>query len=926
MPVGDNSLLQAARGYAARGWPVFPCNPSTKRPLVSSAIEGEGGVKLASTDAETIRGWWRKWPRAMIGFATGARAGVFVVDIDAGEDKKTGKIYSADELIATLQLALGGERFPATVWSVTPRGGRHIYFAMPGGETIGNRGDLLGKGSRIDVRGEGGYVILPPSARPDGAAYQWLPPHGAPIAEASPALLDCILRRGAWAAEAGIAPAPARSSPARSTRSTRSTAEGGDRAVEKYVANAFDAEIKAVAGEGQGNRNHRLNLAAVKLGEFVAAGALDQAAVEHALEQAAADCGLVKDDGIASVRKTIASGMRKGLRQPRDLDAIRAAAAERARRHAAARYEFDSGREAADHFDPARAAGDDYDPGAFAALAAPPPSPPPPMDFDASFPDGGEPPRYTEKDQRDRWGFDPPPRDRDDFMRRLAFLQHTDLGNVERFRLRNANRFRHCPALGWLFWDRTRWSRRGAEDELFAAVHASAIGIQEEADWLAASGDDLVIGTKGRGDDEEVVKLSDVLRRWGRQSENAGRLSAVVKHAPAYLAIEPDQLDADPFKINVRNGTLIVRRGKGDGDPIEFRRHDPADLITKVAPVDYDPKASAPIYDEFLQVVQPADEMRRFLHQWGGLSLTGDMTEQRFVFCYGKGANGKTTLLEAWSHVVGDYGTSIPIETFISEGRGRNAGQATPDLAMLQGVRFVHTNEPEKGGKLSEGLIKLVTGGDRMKVRELNMPYFELQPLFKLMMSGNYKPKIDGGESTHGIWRRLSLVPWGVTVPKEKQDRTLPIKLRAEASGILNRLLDGLREWLATGLVLPDEVKTATEQYRSDSDPLGQFLDACTKIDGFGRVQTSELHRVFVAWAKASGEREWSSKGFSAAMLERGYERVKSDHFFWVGLRLTKSESDFVDHEGRPLKLRTHVDGVQSEDRRRPSEDDEIPF
>jgi putative DNA primase/helicase len=125
--------------------------------------------------------------------------------------------------------------------------------------------------------------------------------------------------------------------------------------------------------------------------------------------------------------------------------------------------------------------------------------------------------------------------------------------------------------------------------------------------------------------------------------------------------------------------------------------HDPADLITRLANVVYDPNATCPRYDAFVAEVQPSAAVRRFLHQWGGLSLTGNVSEQVLAFFWGKGKNGKSTLLGAWGKIAGDYARGVTIETFINEGRGRNAGQATPDLARLDGVRMVHATEPERG-------------------------------------------------------------------------------------------------------------------------------------------------------------------------------------------------------------------------------------
>jgi len=178
-------------------------------------------------------------------------------------------------------------------------------------------------------------------------------------------------------------------------------------------------------------------------------------------------------------------------------------------------------------------------------------------------------------------------------------------------------------------------------------------------------------------------------------------------------------------------------------------------------------------------------------------------------------------------------------------------------------------------------------------VRHLNRDFFDLRPQFKLTISGNYKPEITGTDD--GIWGRVVLVPWMVKIPDEDQDLHLTDKLKAEASGILNRLLDGLRDWLDSGIeaMKPGQVVEATDEYRSDSDPLGRFLSHCIEDDTSARVQSSELYKVFCAWARASGEREWTATGFGKAMRERGYKKKQSNFIYWLGLKLIRSASEF---------------------------------
>lgn len=477
---------------------------------------------------------------------------------------------------------------------------------------------------------------------------------------------------------------------------------------------------------------------------------------------------------------------------------------------------------------------------------------------------------------------------------RLAWLPLTDLGNAERFARRNRGKLLFVAALGWLAWDGRRWARDGADELVTRAVHVTVRKIQDEAKALAASDDDSIVSeTKGK-----VTMLSDKVAAWGRASEAAAKLKPIPMQAAPYLAVAAGDLDADPWRINVLNGTLHIRREAGDTDPVELRQHDPDDLITKLAPVAFDPEAGCPIYDRFLGEVQPQAEMRTFLHQWGGYSLTGDVGEQKLCFFYGKGKNGKSTLVDAWGHVAGDYGETVPIETFLDQGRGRNAGAATPDLAILPGVRFLRTSEPEKGAKLAEALIKLVTGGEPIQARHLNRDYFKFRPAFKLTMSGNYRPAIDGTDE--GIWRRLVLVPWLFTIPKAEIDRGLPGKLAREGSGILNRLLDGLRDYVDRGLVWPEVVTEATEAYREDSDPLGKFLAIAVMPETGGRVQVTQFHRVFIAWARSAGEKEWTPKGLASAMKERGFRSKQSNVMWWLDCRLTVTEHDFDEGDTRP--------------------------
>lgn len=517
-------------------------------------------------------------------------------------------------------------------------------------------------------------------------------------------------------------------------------------------------------------------------------------------------------------------------------------------------------------------------------------------------------------------------------------LPLTDLGNAERWRVRHGADFRFCAELGWLHWQGQRWKLLSEEKdrlpaEVMQSVFATVRAIGNEAALVAASGH--ISGEDGQPHrllhrlpkgwleiegrqawfdalptlDRYVnvntdTKWSDKISAWAKTSEGIGKLNAVAALAKSFgdIAIKPDDLDADRMAINVLNGTLrFVRKAEKRSSEdvaagksqwrtgawqIDLKPHNRADLITKLAPVTWSPAKKSPEYDAFMARVQPDETMRRFIHQWGGLSLTGDISEQKLAFFYGQGRNGKGTWVEAIAAIAGDYAGSIPIESFLDNGGKRRGDQATPDIARLPGVRFLRASEPEKGASLNEGLIKMVTGGDPVDARHLNKGFFTFLPSFKMTISGNHKPNIK--DNSDGIWRRMQLVPWDVQIPAEEVDRKLGDKLRGEAPGILNRLLEGLLDWLTHGLIEPEAVRKATRAYRDDSDELGRFLsDICLVGDPLlYRVKSSDLHQYYTAWCDAAGGTFWKPKGFAKALRDKGFEQKQSNGIWWLGLTL----------------------------------------
>jgi len=441
-------------------------------------------------------------------------------------------------------------------------------------------------------------------------------------------------------------------------------------------------------------------------------------------------------------------------------------------------------------------------------------------------------------------------------------LQYTDMSNGELLAKSFAGKARYCAAWKkWLIWDGKRWKidERNRIHEIAKTVI--------------------------RGMYENVIKLADYrdqkeLMDHAMKSEALRRRKAAVESASWEQAInnDPEDLDRNEWLFNVGNGTL-------DLGPGEFREHRKEDLITKLANVDYDPDADCPLWKAFIrEIMDGRADLMEFLQATAGWTLTGDMSEQAMFILYGSGANGKSTYLNVLMDIMGDYAISTPTDTFMKKYNDKMSN----DIARLRGTRLVTTNEAEQGRKLSEPMIKQVTGNDMLTARFLYGEYFDFRPSFKIYMATNHRPIIDGTDN--GIWRRIKLVPFTLTVAKERQDKYLQAKLRAEAPGILNWLIEGCRMWRAKGLVSPVEIEEATDSYRNEMDAVGTFFqDRCVRNPG-GLTKTRDLFKAYQKWCAEANEPACSERMFGMRICEIGVERYRTQEArYWKDLMLKAS-------------------------------------
>jgi putative DNA primase/helicase len=219
----------------------------------------------------------------------------------------------------------------------------------------------------------------------------------------------------------------------------------------------------------------------------------------------------------------------------------------------------------------------------------------------------------------------------------------------------------------------------------------------------------------------------------------------------------------------------------------------------------------------------------------------------------------------------------------------KHDGGANNDIARLRGARFVTASESEAGKRLAEALLKELTGNDMITARYLYGEYFDFRPTLKLWLSTNHRPKVGGTDE--GIWRRIKLIPYTVTIPEEERDKHLGDKLKAEASGILNWCVAGGVRWTIRGLVEPSSVRSSTAEYRDEQDGIAHFIDEKLTRESNAEVRASELIEAYANHCAENGESRLPSRALSDGLIERGFTKrrvgarsSKPAGFYWSGI------------------------------------------
>ncbi len=432
----------------------------------------------------------------------------------------------------------------------------------------------------------------------------------------------------------------------------------------------------------------------------------------------------------------------------------------------------------------------------------------------------------------------------------------TEMGNSERLFELAGNDIRFVKNIGWHAWKEGRWlPDEMAVREIFKKSVVSQLYRE--------------LSIKALAHDYAGIKE---LSSWAKKSEADRQIQGGLAMAASLegIYIQPSDLDRDPWLLNVQNGTLDLKTGK-------LREHRREDVFTKICPVNFDPIATAPTWEKFLDRIMAGNQnLVGFLKRAIGYSLTGSVQAQCWFIAHGVGANGKGTFLNTILQMMGDYATqAAPDLLMMAKG---DASRHPTEQADLFGKRLAVCQETEEGRRLAEVAVKQMTGGDRIKARMMRQDFFEFDPTHKLWLATNHKPVIK--DTTVSTWRRIRMIPFSVVIPENERDETLSEKLKAELPGILAWAVEGCLEWQRDGLKPPKDVIAATNQYKESQDILSAFIsERCflpEKAPWAVKTSATNLYKAYTEWCEASGERPKAQRVFGEALTEKGYKRVRA--------------------------------------------------
>ncbi|MEK1378404.1 DNA primase [Limosilactobacillus fermentum] len=412
----------------------------------------------------------------------------------------------------------------------------------------------------------------------------------------------------------------------------------------------------------------------------------------------------------------------------------------------------------------------------------------------------------------------------------------------------------------WWYYDGTQWL---VDDEG---------KIEKLADkTVEAMADEKVVIAPGVDEEEAMTKWN----KFKEKSKSNRSKKAMLDEVKHHVAVKHGDFDKEKMLINTVSGYVDLSSGI-------LKDHDVDKHFSKKTNAEYTDNIDCPEWEHFLnQIFDGDEETIHYIQKAVGYSATGSTREQVMFFLYGNGRNGKSLFINTIADVLGSYAKTMNVESIMVK---HASGNANSDIARLEGARMVVSSEANEGSRLDEGLVKQLTGGDKVVARQLYGKEFEFSPQFKLWMATNHQPLIRGTDD--GIWRRINLIPFKVQIPEDQVDKDLKYKLQRENAGIMKWIVEGAMMWQREGLNPPQSVLDASNEYRDEMDVISLFIDDCCETGENYQAPAGELFKKYQEWAKESSEYSMSKQKFGREMRKKFKYKRMSNGRFYVGLKI----------------------------------------
>lgn len=433
----------------------------------------------------------------------------------------------------------------------------------------------------------------------------------------------------------------------------------------------------------------------------------------------------------------------------------------------------------------------------------------------------------------------------------------TDAANARRLVYFMRGDYKYVTDVGWHRWDGTRYVLDKEK-----AIMQTAIDAAEFVQETAPPPDQM---------------------KWAEASTNRDRIqnAIIIAGTDDEVLVHAVELDAEANALCTPSGIVNLQTGE-IRDAVKG-----VDLNTRqtAVPVRDIP---TPLWNEFLSEVVEDEDRIAYLQELFGATLFGDSRYHVLPVLVGTGANGKSTLLDVVSGILGDYSASMP-ENFLLD----TSSSAHPtEIARLRGVRLAVASETRPDGKFNESRVKMLTGGDMLSARFMNQNFFDFKPTHTLFLAVNHLPEVKSGGD--GFWRRLRKFDFRKTIPAERRKENLAETLiEQEGPGILHWMVEGAVRITNQGMTEPESIRLATQSYRHEEDHIAKFIDEKILVSDTSSVTKTAVFNAYRDWCSDNGERPITQNSFARELRSRlGISESESVGYkMFVGIELLKIDS-----------------------------------